>query len=86
MIVVFTVPARGTELRDSVVKIHSSHRPPDFLRPWTKGPARHAPGSGVIIPLRRAKPCSLPLSMRRALCSLDSMAFTDTPSSSAIDD
>jgi S1-C subfamily serine protease len=49
MIVVFTVPARGTELRDSVVKIHSSHRPPDFLRPWTKGPARQATGSGVII-------------------------------------
>ena len=41
--------AWGVELRDSVVKIHSSHRAPDFLRPWTKAPARQTNGSGVII-------------------------------------
>lgn len=39
----------GNEIRNSVVKIHSSHRPPDFLRPWTKGPIRQTTGSGVII-------------------------------------
>ena len=41
--------AWGVELRDSVVRIHSSHRAPDFLRPWTKAPARQTNGSGVII-------------------------------------
>ena len=36
-------------IRNAVVKIHSSRRPPDFLRPWTKGPLRQSTGSGVII-------------------------------------
>ena len=40
-------------VRTAVVKIHSSRRPPDFLRPWTKGPLRQATGSGVIIDGKR---------------------------------
>ena len=36
-------------IRNAVVKIHSSRRPPDFLRPWTKGPLRQSTGSGVVI-------------------------------------
>ena len=36
-------------VRNAVVKIHSSRRSPDFLRPWTKGPLRQTTGSGVVI-------------------------------------
>lgn len=37
------------DLRNAVVKVHVTQRPPDFLRPWTKGRARETSGSGVII-------------------------------------
>ena len=40
-------------IRNAVVKIHSSRRAPDFLRPWTKGPLRQSTGSGVIIEGKR---------------------------------
>ena len=40
-------------IRNAVVKIHSSRRAPDFLRPWTKGPLRQSTGSGVIIDGKR---------------------------------
>ncbi len=36
-------------IRDSVVKIHVTQRLPDFSRPWTRGSAREASGSGAII-------------------------------------
>jgi S1-C subfamily serine protease len=35
--------------RDSVVKIFTTRRNPDFLRPWTKGAASEVSGSGVVI-------------------------------------
>jgi S1-C subfamily serine protease len=53
VIFVLATAAPSAELRNSVVKIHSSQRPPDFLRPWTKTPARKTSGSGVIIDGRR---------------------------------
>jgi len=37
------------EIRDSVVKLHVTQRPPDLLRPWTKASAVTASGSGVVI-------------------------------------
>lgn len=37
------------EIRDAVVKIHTTRRPPDFLRPWTKSQAQKVSGSGVVI-------------------------------------
>ena len=36
-------------IRDSVVKIHTTSRAPDFGRPWTKGNATKSSGTGVII-------------------------------------
>ena len=36
-------------IRDSVVKIHSTQRLPDFARPWTKSSPREISGSGAII-------------------------------------
>ena len=36
-------------IRESVVKIHSTQRPPDFLRPWTKSSATKSSGTGVVI-------------------------------------
>lgn len=37
------------ELRDAVVKIHTTRRPPDFLRPWTKASPQKVSGSGAVI-------------------------------------
>ena len=37
------------EIRDAVVKIHVTQRPPDFARPWTKSAAKRTTGSGAII-------------------------------------
>ena len=34
------VAAAQDTIRDSVVKIHSTQRLPDFVRPWTKGTAQ----------------------------------------------
>ena len=36
-------------VRQSVVKIYATQRPPDFLRPWTKSGARKTSGTGVVI-------------------------------------
>ncbi|MHB8972657.1 MAG: S1C family serine protease [Pirellulaceae bacterium] len=47
------VAAAQDTIRDSVVKIHSTQRPPDFVRPWTKGTARENYGSGAIIDGKR---------------------------------
>lgn len=41
------------ENRDSVVKIHATHRFPDFARPWTKASPRKSAGSGVVIEGKR---------------------------------
>ena len=40
--------AADDQIRNSVVKIHTTQRPPDFLRPWSKG-TRETSGSGAII-------------------------------------
>jgi S1-C subfamily serine protease len=40
-------------VRDSVVKIHSQQRLPDFVRPWVKGNTREVSGSGAIIDGKR---------------------------------
>ncbi len=40
-------------VRDSVVKIHSQQRLPDFVRPWVKGTTREVSGSGAIIDGKR---------------------------------
>ena len=36
-------------IRDAVVKIHVTQRPPDFIRPWTKSRPSESSGSGVVI-------------------------------------
>lgn len=41
------------EIRDAVVKIHTTRRPPDFVRPWTKAQATKVSGSGVVISQNR---------------------------------
>jgi S1-C subfamily serine protease len=40
-------------ISDSVVKVYSTIRNPNFIRPWTKGSAGEATGSGVILPGKR---------------------------------
>ena len=42
-------PLVADEIRDAVVKIHVTQRPPDFSRPWTKSSAKRTTGSGAII-------------------------------------
>jgi S1-C subfamily serine protease len=37
------------QVAKSVVKIHVTHREPDFLRPWNKGNAQDGSGTGVIL-------------------------------------
>ena len=41
------------QISDSVVKIHSTLREPNFVRPWTKDSAREVSGSGVIMSGKR---------------------------------
>lgn len=36
-------------IRDAVVKVHVTQRPPDFIRPWTKSRPSESSGSGVVI-------------------------------------
>jgi S1-C subfamily serine protease len=52
---VFAVtPAHGLDqVRNSVVKIYSTRRDPDFVRPWSKASAREISGSGVIVEGKR---------------------------------
>ncbi len=40
-------------IRDCVVKIYSTQRGPDFVRPWTKSAPREGVGSGVVIEGKR---------------------------------
>ncbi|NLX56568.1 MAG: serine protease [Planctomycetaceae bacterium] len=47
-----TAVAQDT-IRDSVVKIHSQQRIPDFVRPWMKSNPRDISGSGAIIEGKR---------------------------------
>jgi S1-C subfamily serine protease len=37
------------QISDSVVKVYSTIRDPNYVRPWTKGSPREATGSGVIL-------------------------------------
>ncbi len=51
-----TLAARASAkdpIADSVVKIYATCRDPDFVRPWNKGNAREASGSGVILEGKR---------------------------------
>jgi S1-C subfamily serine protease len=45
-----TAATARADVRDSVVKVHSSQRAPDFLRPWTKQAVRELSGTGVVLP------------------------------------
>lgn len=48
----FTAKARAVdEVRNSVVKIHTTSRAPNFSRPWTKANPSKASGSGAIVEL-----------------------------------
>lgn len=38
-----------SEIRDAVVKIHTTRRGPDFLRPWTKRSTQKISGTGAVI-------------------------------------
>jgi S1-C subfamily serine protease len=40
-------------IRDSVVKIYSSLRPPDLVKPWQKQTAQEATGTGIVIEGKR---------------------------------
>ena len=44
---------RAAGVGDSVVKILTTHRQPDYFRPWTKAAPSKASGSGVVIDGRR---------------------------------
>ena len=41
------------QISDSVVKVYSTLREPNFVRPWTKDSPREASGSGVILAGKR---------------------------------
>jgi S1-C subfamily serine protease len=41
------------EIRDSVVKIYSSLRGPDLIKPWQKGTSQEATGTGIVIEGKR---------------------------------
>jgi len=45
--------AAQDSIRPSVVKIHTTQRLPDFLRPWTKSPLRDISGTGFVIDGKR---------------------------------
>jgi S1-C subfamily serine protease len=48
------VPAEGKDsIRDCVVKIYSTQRGPDFVRPWTKSAPQESVASGVVIAGKR---------------------------------
>src|ERR1700733_11200360 len=40
-------------IRDSVVKIYSSLRPPDLVKPWQKQTPQEATGTGIVIEGKR---------------------------------
>lgn len=41
--------AAKDEVRQSVVKVHATMRPPDFVRPWAKANARDGSGTGFVL-------------------------------------
>lgn len=52
LLIIICCPAQLTAqptMRDSVVKVHTTRRPPDFLRPWTKAQPQKVSGSGAVI-------------------------------------
>jgi S1-C subfamily serine protease len=46
-------PAKADAIRESVVKIFSTVRNPDFTRPWQKGSPHDASGSGMVVEGKR---------------------------------
>ncbi|MFO0952951.1 MAG: trypsin-like peptidase domain-containing protein [Isosphaeraceae bacterium] len=46
-------PKQEDAVRNSVVKVTATMRPPDLLRPWTKQSPRDASGTGVVIEGKR---------------------------------
>ena len=54
LLLVLSAPADAKDqVSDSVVKVFSTLREPNFVRPWTKDSAREASGSGVILAGKR---------------------------------
>lgn len=47
------IGARAAEVENSVVKVFTTSRSPDLVRPWTKGAPRESTGSGVVLEGRR---------------------------------
>ena len=45
--------AKADAIRDSVVKIFSTIRQPEYMRPWQKGSPHEASGSGMVVEGRR---------------------------------
>lgn len=52
-LVAATARADQDAVRPSVVKIHTTQRLPDFVRPWSKSPAREMSGTGFVIDGKR---------------------------------
>ena len=42
-------PAKADAIRESVVKVFSTIRSPETIRPWQKGSPHEASGSGMVI-------------------------------------
>lgn len=47
--IIMSLPAEADTVPQSVVKIYTTARYPDFVRPWTKRPAEEVTGSGAVI-------------------------------------
>ena len=46
-------PAKADAIRESVVKIFSTIRSPEPMRPWLKGSPHEASGSGMVVEGKR---------------------------------
>ncbi|HEY2154016.1 MAG TPA: serine protease, partial [Isosphaeraceae bacterium] len=46
-------PAKADAIRESVVKIFSTIRQPEYTRPWQKGSPHEASGSGMVVEGKR---------------------------------
>jgi len=54
LLLFLTAPAYAKDqISESVVKVYSTLREPNYIRPWTKESSREATGSGVILPGKR---------------------------------
>ena len=54
LLLLLSAPAAAKDqISDSVVKVYSTLREPDFVRPWTKDSPHEASGSGVILAGKR---------------------------------